>query len=137
MNTYFISTISHNKQRYPTVGDWHFRKLTEYIDHLDIYVSRMNNTDYEFLVGIHELIEAYLCRKRGIKEEDVTKFDIYFEEHREENQKLFGDDFPIEPGNDSMAPYFLEHQFATKIEKLVAAELEIDWDEYDKTVNEL
>jgi hypothetical protein len=42
-----------------------------------------------------------------------------------------------EPGDDPTAPYHREHVFATKIERMLAEELGIDWDAYDKTVNAL
>jgi hypothetical protein len=132
-----IDIIPHADQRYDTVGDWLFKKLYS-SEYLTITVSDMNNPDYEFLVGIHELIEAYLCQKRGIKEEDVTAFDKQFEPYflKDENNKVGGVDIS-EPGDDPKAPYYVEHQFATKIEMLVAEELGVDWEKYDKTILEL
>src|SRR5215472_14764900 len=64
-------TIPHKEQLYDTVGDWWCSKP----DILHITVSRMSNTDYEWLVGIHEQIEAELCIKAGVEGEDVTAFD--------------------------------------------------------------
>jgi len=137
-----IDIIPHADQRYDTVGDWLFKKLYS-SEYLTITVSDMNNPDYEFLVGIHELIEAYLCQKRGIKEEDVTAFDIAYEKRRNDLiSKAWtqeGRDVLIksEPGQWADAPYHKEHMFATKIEKLVADELGVDWEKYDKTILEL
>ena len=119
-----IETIPHTQQRYPTIGD--------YWDSADgvqqIKVSDMKNEDYEFLVAIHELIEKHLCRKANIKEEDITNFDIAFEKNRENGNV-------DEPGNDPQAPYYIQHQFATAIEKEVARALGVDWEEYDKFVD--
>lgn len=128
-----INTVSHEAQRYPTVGDWQI--INEADNNKEDFeakftISNMNNTDYEFLVGIHELIEAYLCQKREIKEEDVTDFDMVYEEGRIEGEI-------DEPGDDPRAPYHKEHVFATNIEKQLATELGVDWDLYDKTVKEL
>ena len=88
----------------------------------------MNNNDYEFLGGIHEQIEAYLCKKAGIKDIDVTNFDIEFEKNREDGNT-------DEPGNNGNAPYHVQHVFATSIEKEVARALGVDWSEYNKFVD--
>jgi len=124
-----IQTIPHENQRYPTVGDWVFTN-DPIADTLHVAVSEMGNQDYEFLVGIHEQIEAFLCRKAGISEEAVTAFDKEFERNRVEGNTT-------EPGNDPDAPYYREHQFATSVENMLAHALRIDWDEYDKMVNSL
>jgi hypothetical protein len=121
-----IMTIPHKEQRYETVGDY-WKGLG---GSTQIRVSDMDNADYEFLVALHELVEQKLCEKRGIKEEDITAFDIEFENNRAE-------DDDSEPGDDPMAPYKKEHLFATGIEKLVAAELGIDWKTYDEKVMSL
>src|SRR5215467_14962981 len=46
------------KMRYPTVGDWQFKPDGS----LHITVARMSDRRYEFLVGLHELVEALLCK---------------------------------------------------------------------------
>lgn len=122
-----IETIPHHHQTYETVGWWGFGKRS---GNLQVFVSDMGNEDYEFLVALHELVEAWLCRKRGISDEEITAFDIDFE-----NTRMPGN--TDEPGDHENAPYKREHLFATGIEKLMAAELGIDWSRYDKTVNSL
>jgi hypothetical protein len=121
-----INTIPHSQHRYPTVSDYFLNGNGQQ----QFLISDMGNKDYEFLVAIHELIEQHLTEKRGISEESITKFDEEFEAKREEGNL-------DEPGNDPKAPYWKEHQFATKIEKLVADELGVDWVEYDNAVCEL
>ena len=123
-----IETIPQEQQRYPTVGDWYFDDQ----DTLQIKVSDMKNWKYEFLVAIHEMVEMMLCREHGVAELNVTAFDEKFEKLRESFPGLIGEQ---EPGDMVSAPYFNEHQFATKIEKQVAAELGVDWDEYNSSVN--
>jgi hypothetical protein len=122
-----IKTIPHKKQLYDTCGDWRFNHWGD----TEIRVSEVGNYYYEFLVALHELIEATLCRKRGISESSVSKFDIKFEELRKKG-KVKG-----EPGNSKKAPYRKEHRFATKIEKLMAKELGIKWTEYDNSIGQL
>jgi len=121
-----IKTIPHDQQRYETVGDW---KISENGD-IEILVSDMGNEDYNFLVALHELIEVKLCQKRGITDDLVTAFDMAFEEKREEGNE-------DEPGDDPAAPYKTEHFCATNIERLISAELGVDWRTYDATVNAL
>lgn len=122
-------TIKHSEQKYETVGDY-FKDG----DNWQFRISDMKNTDYEFLVFIHEVIECYLTQKRGITEKSITEFDKEFEKVREYFPKIIGDQ---EPGHMVNAPYHKEHVFAEKIEKLVAEELGVDWNRYDKTVSEL
>jgi len=117
-----ISAIPHKSQRYETVGDYFFNGNEQ-----EFLISRMSNPDYEFLVLMHELTEWYLTQKRGIKEKDITAFDLLFEAMRVKGNV-------DEPGFAKNCPYKNEHAFATKIEKLLAKELGVDWKTYDDTV---
>lgn len=119
-----IKIIPHDDQRYFTVGDWWYEA-----DALEIRVSRIpEHPDYEFLVGYHELIEAQLCAKAGITEEQVTAFDVIFE-----NERLVGLHLPEdEPGDDCRAPYRLQHVWATAQEKYMADALGVNWEHYEE-----
>jgi len=127
-----IEFIDHNLQRFPTCGDY---KITEVEGKviLNIWVSRMNNQSYECLVAIHEFVEWMTTDFKGIKEEDITFFDLLFERERE--QGLHTDD--EEPGFDPRSIYLREHTLATSIEMTICAFLGIPWTEYDKTVEKL
>ncbi len=129
MRPIHIKTIPHPEQRYPTTGDyWRGESGAE-----EIRVSDVGNPDYEFLVALHELVEWYLTEKRGIREEDVSAFDIQFEKEIKN-----GAHSPhAEPGFDPRAPYKKEHMFATKIEKEIAEELGIDWETYSERLEVL
>ncbi|MBV8844152.1 MAG: hypothetical protein JO307_15195 [Bryobacterales bacterium] len=121
-----IETIPHEMQRYPTVGDyWQEGNIEQ------VRVSAMKDWRYEVLVTIHELIEMALTRQHGVSEGAITEFDIKFETERLEGLR-FG-----EPGDDPDAPYRREHMFATKLERLLAAELDVDWDQYELYVDSL
>ncbi|MDD4409563.1 MAG: hypothetical protein PHW52_02805 [Candidatus Pacebacteria bacterium] len=125
----YIKTISHNEQRYNTVGDyWMDEKGV-----VQIRISEMGNDDYEFLVLDHEIQEIYLCLKRGITFKDIDKFDAKFERDREAGIH----DEDDEPGDDRLAPYFDEHQFASLVERMASYELKVDFEEYGKRVVEL
>jgi hypothetical protein len=121
-----LRTIPHSEQRYETCGDW--ENLPE--GSLRISVSDMGNDDYAFLVAIHELVEVWLCNKRGITDEAVSAFDIEYEKNRPEGDES-------EPGNHPDAPYRKEHFFATNIERMIALELGLDWEKYSKAVMSL
>lgn len=122
-----IETILHEAQRYPTVGDyWDDEAGVE-----QIRVSAMEDWRYEALVAVHELVEKILVKQRGISEQSISDFDIAFEQAREEGT-VRG-----EPGDDPRAPYQKEHFFATNLERLLAAELGVDWFEYDTLVDGL
>jgi hypothetical protein len=133
---YRVYTLKHSAQSYDTAGDWKVRqgKLRE------IKVSDMMNEDYAFLVGLHEQIEAWLCLKRGIKQITVDAFDKAYEAAREKGIKAPCGCKPTEtsePGHDRHAPYGDEHKFAEKIERMMAKEMGINWDDYSKTVESL
>lgn len=117
-----IKTIPHKKQRYETCGDYWENEKGD----IHIRVSEMRNPRYEFLVALHEMVEQFLTRERGIKEADITEFDINFEKQREMGIHKAED----EPGDDVEAPYRREHFVATNIERILANELGIDWKSY-------
>lgn len=129
MREIHIKTIPHHEQRYPTTGDyWRDAEGTG-----QVRISDVGNTDYEFLVMLHELIEWRLAEKRGVTDEDITNFDMKFEEEIKSGaQSLHAD-----PGLDPRAPYKKEHIFATKIEKEIAEEFGVDWEEYARRLEKL
>lgn len=119
-----IQTIPHECQRYDTVGDWYQRDDTLYIN-----ISNMNNWRKEAGIAIHELSEFLLCKDKGITEADVDQFDLAFEANR-----AIGD--YSEPGDNSLAPYKQQHFTATTIERILVQALGVDWDDYEKTIND-
>jgi hypothetical protein len=121
-----IETVPHEEQRYPTVGDYWAEDGVE-----QVRISKMADWRYEILVTVHELVEMAITKHRGIAEEAITAFDVAFEKDREAGA-VFG-----EPGDQPAAPYRREHFFATNLERLLAAELDVDWFEYDAYVNGL
>jgi hypothetical protein len=113
-----IQFIDEEDQRYDTCGDYWEQPMS-----LEVRVTRYRNTKYSQLILIHELIEMFLCQARGIKFAEIDDFDMMFLDEGE-------------PGDDPRAPYYNEHRFATKIEKLLAAEMGVVWEEYEKAVDE-
>jgi hypothetical protein len=121
-----IETIPNESQRYPTVGDYY----RDAAGTLHIKVSQEIGDKGALLVALHELIEVALCDERGITHEDIDNFDKSFEFHRQDGNT-------DEPGDDPEAPYKREHFFATSIERLMAAEMGVEWGAYETAINNL
>jgi hypothetical protein len=119
-----ISAIPHKKHRYETCGDY-YKKNGE----LHIRVSKMNS-NHEFLVALHELIEWYLIDQKGVTIKEIDAFDMEFEKKRAPGNE-------DEPGDDPKSPYYQEHKIATTLEKTMATYLGVDWNKYSEHVNSL
>src|SRR5215831_16706599 len=111
-----IDTIPHRDQRYDTIGDWYQEGARQIIR-----ISSMGSREYEFLVAIHEMVEAELCRKMGISEQTVDAWDLAHEDEEE-------------PGAMEKCPYREAHMRAEAIERVLASDLGVDWEHYSKTV---
>lgn len=109
-----MTVIPHRAQRLSEVGDYF--KLSN--GWTEFKISEMKNPDYEFLVFVHEVIEQYLTQRKGITAEMVDEWD---------KSRASGPN----------CPYREEDEFATFIEQTVAKKLGIDWDIYDKYIDEL
>jgi hypothetical protein len=121
-----IKTIPDNTQRYNTVGDYYEDAAGKEV----ITVSDLGDWRSEVLVAIHELVESSLCKNRGITNKQIDAFDIQYNKDRK------GDD-GSEPGDDPRAPYYKEHAFAMKIEKIMAEELKVDWNKHNDVIAKL
>lgn len=116
-----VKTIPQREHRYNTLGDYVGHERLRFVQ-----VSDMGNAKYEWLIAMHELVEQALCLERGIPEESIAKFDIDFEKSGKAG----------EPGDDPDAPYYKEHRFSEKIEKMLCEELGLSWDAYGRFLNE-
>lgn len=121
-----IHAIPHAQQRYPTVGDY----TTSEDGTWEIRVSAMSDWRREFLVALHEMIECAWAKAHNVSEAQIDAFDMAYEDARPKGDVS-------EPGDDPRCPVFNGHQFATGVEKLMAAHLGVNWDEYDREVNDL
>jgi hypothetical protein len=95
---------------------------------LHVFVSKMNDPRHEFLIGMHEAIEAYLAIHAGVSPEAVDRFDRAYEAKRKPGDTS-------EPGDDPRAPYHREHVFASKIERSLAKQLGASWRAYEREVS--
>src|SRR6185312_4964921 len=130
-----LKSIPHKNQRYPTVGDFLWTKKGK----LRVWISNLSHPNHELLVGLHEVIEAVLCRQLGIHTDDVDKWDEDYEAAREvlekEGKQAFfhcGCEITMtsEPGDDIHCPYGPMHKVATRCEKEIAKALQVVWKDY-------
>jgi len=116
-----IETIPHRLQRIPgQVGDWTF----DGEGNISVRVSDMGDWRYIAAVAVHELVEALLCRRDDVSQEEVDRFDLGYR----------GDG---EAGDDRSAPYARQHCFATAVERMLIAAMGLSWSDYAAAVEAL
>ena len=122
-----IKTIPNSEHR-PGIagGDWYFDSE----GNLQIRVSKMSDERYELALGLHEMVEAILCRAAGITVAMVDKSDMDMIKKYPDNNGLNGGD---EPGEC----YAKQHSFATAAERILTAELGVCWRQYDDELGAL
>lgn len=135
-----IEVIPNAEHRRPFTGaDWYFTtehtlapagsgKMSVPIEVLHVKVSNMSDWRREMILAMHEVVEAILCKHNGVTQEQVDDFDkLYQKSH----------DSDIEAGDAVDAPYRREHCFATAVERMMAAEMDVDWGDYERELDEL
>lgn len=107
-------------------GDWWAHGEHQYTIHvLDTLLP-----ESQLAIAIHELIEAYLCRKNGVTDGDVCAFDEHYEAERKEGKHKSDE----EPGDDPGAPYRKEHAAATHVERAACHAFELSWQSHEQAV---
>lgn len=124
-----IETIPHEQQRYSTVGDWYY----DPDGNLNIKVSDLGSWREEALIGVHELVEVLICKHEGVTQEAVDEFDKQFEKDRAAGLHTEVE----EPGDSMTAPYRRQHGIASGVERLIGAELGVDWNHYADKVESM
>jgi hypothetical protein len=106
-----IRTKPIQRMRYSTLGDYYWMVSPVPEENiLKIVVAEMDNSDDEFLIALHELIEAYLVEKKDLSYKEIDEWDLKVIKEKGEN---------IEPGEVKGCPYAKEHRIALKIEKIM------------------
>lgn len=121
-----IAAIVTEDVRNHQAGDWRFDER----GNLTVSSVPLGDWRMELLIQVHELVEASLCKHRGITDEMVTCFDAFFEEERARGMHTEQD----ENGDDPRSCYCKEHFCATNIERQLAAELGVQWKEYERAI---
>lgn len=119
-----IVSIPHDKQRYPTCGDWQF----DANGNVTIRVSKLSDWRREALIAVHELVEVLICKRDGVTEQQVDEFDMAYEKNRAP------DDKDSEPGFDPKCPCYKQHRVADVVERLLAINLGVDWEAYSDEI---
>jgi len=125
-----VQVIPHLQQRYNTVGDWQVRDGTLYITVSELrypngvpYAKKENG---QFVLAVHEMIEAFSCLYKGITEKEVDAFDLDLKKI-EEAQEL-----AIEIGDHPDSPYKQPHMLASGVERILCYVFGITWYEYEE-----
>jgi len=127
-----IRTKPMEKMRIKDVGDYYWTISPVPEENIwKIVVAEMENPDYEFLIALHEFIESYLLKRRGIDFRVVDEYDEKFEKEKGKSPKN------AIAGEQKDCPYRREHIFATKIEKIIAKYLKVNWKKYEKYLDNL
>ena len=123
--------IEHDLQNYNTPGDYYFNEGT-----LVFAASMLPDIREPMAIIIHEVTEVALLMKKHptmpLKDiiEMVEAFDHEFEARRAAGLEAKD----AEPGDHPDAPYYMEHQEATKAERAYIERLGINWEGYDDRV---
>jgi hypothetical protein len=130
-----IRTKPIEKMRTRDVGDYYQAIVPPGAEEepLKIIVARMENPDYEFLVALHEMIEAYLIKRRGIDPRQIDEWEDKFEREVREGKRPKNSN----AGEQKDCLYKEEHKIAIKIEKTLAKYLKINWKKYEKYLDQL
>ncbi len=117
MKTIHIMSIPHKDQRYNTCGDyWETPEGT-----IEIRVDDLGDEKEETMIIIHELIELFLTKVKGISWEEIDKFDKELDKTHPE----------LEPGDQPEAPYYHQHQIACIVERILCPEVGMNWEKYN------
>lgn len=115
-----MNVIPHKRQRYNTVGDW---QVNHTADTLIFNISFLGDWKMEACLFIHEYVEAVRCLADGVTMESVDIWDLNFKGEGE-------------PGDDPKAPYHKQHVEASKVERVLARQLGVNWQEYENKLEE-
>lgn len=121
----YVEAIPHKNQRYETCGDWQ-----QLPGGLHVSVSDTGNKMSNLLVALHEVVEAVLCEANGVPESAVDEFDMAYEVARTGSSLE-------EPGDCPLAPYHKQHKVADIVERLVAFQAGVNWNDHCNRVGAL
>lgn len=89
-------------------------------------VTDLGDWKKSILIALHELVELAQTESDGIPEPVIKAFDEAFEAAVAKGEKEDG-----EPGNQPDAPYRKQHGIAEGVERILASEMNVGWDDYN------
>lgn len=117
--TITIKSVPQNRIRADQAGDWWL-----FGDDITVHTLETFPPEDQLRVAIHELIEAWLCRRDKVSEQDVCAFDYSYEAERKEGKHKEDD----EAGDDPRSPYRDQHSAATHVERAVCHVLNVPYE---------
>ena len=90
--------------------------------------SELEDWRERLALAMHEVAEALMCKYNGVTVAQVDEFDSKFKD---------GNEIDVNAGDESDAPYRLEHTYATAIERVLTGVLGVDWKAYDTRLGKL
>ena len=118
MKPIYVEFIEQSQHRYSTCGDYFHEP-----DRIVFRITRFDNPIYSMAILIHELWEELRTRQAGIKEEDITRFDI--------------ESGLDDPGLSPDAPYHKQHMESDALERFCIVMGGADWVEYEEALDKL
>ena len=113
MKKIVIEVIPYKKMYMEYFGDFYWEKDGT----LQIRVAQYPNEIQDVGTIVHEFLEAWKLKVKGVSVKDVEMFDKEHEDH---------DD----PGCLKDAPYHKEHMESLYIEKIICKQMGFDWNTY-------
>ena len=117
----FAKVVPHKRQYYDSTGNY-----GECDNLWWMHISELSDWRREACIYIHEFAEMCLTKSDGVSWADIDFFDTEGE----------GADHP-DPGTLPSAPYYKQHADATVIEAMFCKMLGVDWDDYNKELDNL
>jgi hypothetical protein len=124
-----IEFVPLEKMRYESLGDYFYK---DGILHFKIVDT--GNPLYNKMILIHEMIEQTLTEAKGIREQQILKYDLEFENLRKVGKVGEND----EPGEGKGSPYRREHILAEIVERMMLNHLDQKtFDEYTEIISKV
>ena len=116
--------ITHPKKIRPAVDgvDWFWDRD----ENLQVQIAPMSDWRREVMLGIHEVVEALICKHTGVSQKAVDDFDKEYDATHSTD---------CNAGDDPLAPYDRAHTLATCCERALAFALDVQWGEYDSELS--
>lgn len=116
-----IKVIPESEQRAAVSGaDWFWDEKGD----LQVRVSPMSDWRYEMALALHEAFEALLCKNNGVDQSAVDDFDSAYDAAHPDRPDL-------NAGDEQTAPYHVEHNYATIVDRLFIGACGLKWKDYD------
>lgn len=128
MNMIF-KTVTMKEQPFLTQGDWQTDKDGNMVS----TIAECEDWRFWAIVAIHEMVEYFICKLRGVTIEDCNKFDAMYEEGYRSGK------IPLdkEAGYDKRCPYHRGHVWGDRFAWVLAKLLRVKIKDYNRYMDKL